>query len=334
MHPPAELCEERRMSTDAGQRIMVVEDDTGIRRILRFQLETAGYEVVEAPNGIAALETIDQAEPDLVILDFMMPQMNGQAVCRKIREQRRYHDLPIIFLTAKTDAESKIMTLGDGANDYLTKPYDPKELLLRIRNLLGWGQAQRDRNPLTGLPGNLAIESELHSRLLRHSVFAFLYLDLDHFKAYNDYYGYRDGDNVIRLLSEILTESVFCHGGGDDFVGHVGGDDFVVITTPERADDVCAFIISQFDAKVPGLYHPEDRERGFVEVENRRGELERFPVVSVTIAVVETNRYQIDHIAKLNDLVTELKHLGKQRQGSVVVRDQRAEPLPRTGSDG
>lgn len=322
------------MSTETKHRIMVVEDDPGIRRILRFQLETAGYEVAEASNGLVALEMINDVEPDLVLLDYMMPQMNGQAVCRKIREQRRFHDTPIIFLTAKTDSESKIMSLGDGANDYLTKPYDPKELLLRIRNLLGWGQAQRDRNPLTGLPGNLAIESEVTSRLKRHTVFAFLYLDLDHFKAYNDYYGYRDGDNVIRLLSEILTESVFCHGGGDDFVGHVGGDDFVVITTPDRADDVCEFIISQFEEKVPALYQPEDRDAGYVEVENRRGELERFPIVSVTIAVVETNRYRITHIAMLNDLVAELKHLGKQRQGSVVIRDQRVHHLPRTGSDG
>jgi diguanylate cyclase (GGDEF)-like protein len=322
------------MSSIDSKRIFVVEDDPGIRRIVRFQLEAAGYEVCEAPDGKTALEKLEEVDPDLVLLDFMMPHLSGQDVCRRIREHRRYCDLPIIFLTAKADLESRLVSLKDGANDYLTKPFESKELLLRIRNLLGWGESQRDRNPLTGLPGNLAIESELQGRLARDKAFAFLYVDLDHFKAYNDFYGYRDGDNVIRLLSEILSEAVRSHGDEDGFVGHVGGDDFVVITAPESADAIGSYVISNFDQRVRDLYRAEEQDAGYVEVMNRLGELERSPLLSTTIAVVESDQYQITHVAMLIDLVTDLKRRGKQHPGSVVVRDQRRPQAPRTGSDG
>ena len=316
--------------------ILVIDDDDGIRGVLRAQLETAGYQVTEAPDGPAGLQSLLEDEPDLVLLDLMMPGMDGHAVCRKIREQRRFQDLPIIFLTANTDNQSRIISLDYGANDFLDKPYDRQELLLRIRNLIGWGQSQRDRNPLSGLPGNTAIEAEIQDRMQKGTHFAFLYLDLDHFKAYNDYYSYRAGDDVIKLMSEILLDVVDQRGERADFVGHIGGDDFVVITAPERAAKICSETIKIFDERILGFYRTKEREQGYVEVENRRYELERIPLVSLTIALVESDRYEISHVAELNDLVAELKHRGKQFSGSVVVRDQR-EPRPwlgRTGSDG
>ena len=316
--------------------ILVVDDDDGIRSVLRAQLETAGYQVTEAPDGPTGLQLLLDDEPDLVLLDLMMPGMDGHAVCRKIREQRRFHDLPIIFLTANADNQSTIISLDHGANDFLGKPYSRKELLLRIRNLIGWGQSQRDRNPLSGLPGNAAIESEIQGRMKNGTEFAFLYLDLDHFKAYNDYYNYRAGDDVIGLLSQILIDVVDKDGEKEDFIGHIGGDDFVVITAPERAEKICSEMINIFDNKIPGFYRTKEREQGYVEVENRKYELERFPLVSLTIALVESNRYDISHVAELNDLVAELKHRGKQFSGSVVVRDEReSRPwLRRTGSEG
>lgn len=317
-------------------RILVVEDDSSIRRILRLQLEAEGYDVTEAEDGMTALKTLETMTPDLVLLDVMMPDMDGNTVCRKIREQRRLQSLPIIFLTAKSATESKIMGLDGGANDYLTKPYERKELLLRIKNLIGWGRAQRDSNPLTGLPGNPAIEAEVQDRLANEEVFAFLYLDLDYFKAYNDFYSYRAGDEVIKLLATVLTEVVEEIGNPRDFVGHVGGDDFVGLTTPDLADAVCSSIITRFDERILACYQDRERNQGYVEVENRRNQTERFPLVSVTIALVESDRYNIEHIAMLNDVVAELKRHGKKHQGSVVIRDRRQDPpeLLRTGSDG
>jgi diguanylate cyclase (GGDEF)-like protein len=274
--------------------------------------------------------------PDLVLLDMMMPNVDGRAVCRSIRADRRLRHLPIIFLTAKSTIDSKIEGLDDGANDYLTKPYDRKEMLVRVRNLIGWSRTERHSNPLTGLPGNPAIEAEVEALLKEGKVFAFMYVDLDYFKAYNDYYSYRAGDEVIKFLSRLLVETVEQKGNPTDFVGHVGGDDFVVISTPGRAEEIATDIIARFDAEIPEYYRPVERERGYVEIENRQGKVERFPLLSVTIALVDSDRYQIDHVAMLNDVVAELKRLGKQRPGSVVIRERRTSSSQtlRTGSDG
>jgi PleD family two-component response regulator len=317
-------------------RILVVDDDEWILRMVSTVLRNEKYEIITASDGEEGLATALTTRPDLIILDVMMPGMDGYTVCRKIREERRFQKLPVLFLTAKHEVESRMLSLDNGANDYLTKPYDRRELLLRVRNHINTSRAQRDSNPLTGLPGNYAIELELKTRLERSEDFALLYIDLDNFKAYNDTYSYRAGDRVIQLTAQLLNQVFDQNGNRKDFIGHIGGDDFVAITTLEKADAICNAFVSAFDCAVLDHYRPEDKARGYVEVENRRFQLERFPLVSVTIALVETDRYQIDHIAMLNDVVADLKKRGKRIPGSVVVRDQRtsAPPVPRTGSDG
>ena len=315
--------------------ILVVEDDPSIRHILKLQLEMEGYEVMEAEDGSIALERVQERTPDLILLDMMMPNMDGHTTCKHLRADHRFRNLPVIFLTAKSDVNSKLEGLVEGGNDYLTKPYDRGELIQRIKNLLVYGRANRHSNPLTGLPGNLSIEAELEKRMRSGADFAFLYLDLDHFKAYNDFYGYREGDRVIQLLADVLWRAVVEHGSEADFVGHVGGDDFVILAEVAQAGAVAEAVLRDFDQQVLALYQPRERDQGFVEIENRRGEVERFPLVSVTIAMVETARYDIEHVAMLNDVVAELKKLGKQQPGSVIIRDRRQDPpVLRTGSDG
>ena len=316
--------------------ILIAEDDPSLRRILRMQLEGAGFAVLEAADGDQALRILEETVPDLVLLDMMMPNLDGNETCMRIRADRRFRHLPVIFLTAKATPESKIEGLHEGANDYLTKPYDGRELVLRIRNLIAWGRAQRHSNPLTGLPGNPAIAAEVDRRLEQTRPFAFLYVDMDDFKAYNDFYSYRAGDEVIRLLARVLTAAVDEHGNPDDLVGHVGGDDFVVVTTPDRADTIAEAVVAGFDGQILDYYQPRDRERGYVEIENRQGKRERFPLVSVTIALVASDECNIEHVAQLNDVVAELKRRGKQIPGSVVVRERRHSQgdTLRTGSDG
>jgi len=315
--------------------VLVVEDDPNIRKILRIQLMKAEYDVTLAEDGEAALRILRDISPDLVLLDVMMPKMDGFAVCREIRADRRHAHLPIVFLTAKTGPQARVDGLIEGANDYISKPYTQNELLLRIKNLIAWSRAQRHSNPLTGLPGNISIEAEISSRLAGGD-FSFLYIDLDNFKAFNDTYSYRAGDEVIKLMARILQEVTSEMGSPDDFVGHVGGDDFVVITRPLRSSTIAAEVISRFDRDILEYYRPEDRERGTVLVENRRGEMEEVPLVGVTIAQVDSDRHQIDHLAMLNDIVAGLKHHGKQQRGSTVVKERRRSSLPplRTGSEG
>jgi diguanylate cyclase (GGDEF)-like protein len=230
------------------------------------------------------------------------------------------------MLTAKADIHDKVSGLENGANDYLTKPYHRQELLQRVQNILLWSRAQRDASPLTGLPGNIAIEGEVNRRIAIEKAYAFLYADIDNFKVLNDYYGYARGDEAIRATAEILTEAVAQQGNPDDFIGHVGGDDFVIITSPDKADAIANQTVQRFDARITSFFQQADLDRGYIEVLDRQGVMRRFPVMSLTVAVVTSDATRpIAHYARLIDTVAELKRYGKSQTGSVVVHDRRSD---------
>ena len=307
-------------------RILVVDDEPPIREILKFQLENAGYNVLCARDGGEGLHMVATDPPDLVLLDLMMPEMDGYEVCRRMKSDYGARHIPIIILTARSELEEKLKGLENGANDYVTKPFSMSELLVRVKNVLQWSQSQREANPLTGLPGNVSIDRELNQRIERKEPFAFIYTDIDNFKAFNDYYGYARGDEVIRRTSRILTDAVIECGNEGDFVGHIGGDDFVVMTTPERASAIARIVIDHFEKGMTDLFEPEDLERGYLKIRKRTGEIMKIKSLGITLAIVTNEKGHISHIGRVADIATELKRYGKSINGSVVVRERRAEP--------
>ncbi|MCD6380566.1 response regulator [bacterium] len=306
-----------------AQKILVVDDEEHIRRILKFQLERNGYKVICAENGKEGLHSAQKILPDLIILDLMMPLMDGLEVCARLKEEFQTSKIPIIMLTAKSEMHDKILGLKNGANDYLIKPYSNDELLLRVNNVLDWGQKQKDANPLTGFSGNKAIKSKLEELIENSESFAFLYVDIDNFKAYNDYYGYQKGDETILFLSDIIKEAVNSTGDKRDFIGHIGGDDFVVITSMDSAERVARRIIDEFDIGSVMLMNEEDISRGYLEIRNRMGEISKVPLMSLTIALVANERGRLKHFAHVSDIASELKKFGKEMDGSVLVRERR-----------
>jgi len=309
--------------SDAG-KILVIEDEPSLQALLRMQLQRAGYTVAVAGDGEEGLAAVEAVSPDLILMDVMMPRLDGNEVCRRLRSNVRTRQIPIIMLTARAEPDDRLRGLTVGANDYITKPYEQRELLVRVRNLLDWGRLQRDANPLTGLPGNIAIEAEATRRIASLAPFVFMQIDIDNFKAYNDFYNYHRGDQALRLTALILQRAVDDQGTSDDFVGHVGGDDFVLILAPEKAQEVGDGIVRRFDEEIPSLYSKNDRTRGYVQVENRQGKLERFPLMSLTIAAVSSDGKCFTHVAQISDVAAELKKYGKKQPGSVVVWDRRA----------
>jgi len=304
-------------------RILVVDDEPHIVQILKFTLEREGYQVFTAENGQRAIERAREAQPHLVLLDVMMPVMDGYEVCRKMREDFKMNQIPIIMLSAKGDSQARVEGLEGGANDYLVKPYSNDELLLRVKNVLEWNIKQKEANPLTGLPGNTAIERELKMRINKKEAYAFLYIDIDNFKAFNDYFGYQKGDEIITYLANILTKAVEKLGVKEDFVGHIGGDDFVLITAPSRGQFMAKYIIDEFDKGALFLLNEDDVKRGYFEVRNRQGELARISLMSITIALVLSTDNNIEHFAEINDIASELKSYGKKIKGSVVIKERR-----------
>jgi diguanylate cyclase (GGDEF)-like protein len=227
------------------------------------------------------------------------------------------------MLTARGLSADKLEGFAIGADDYIVKPFDTPELLARIRGVLRRSKDMRAQSPLTGLPGNVRIEEEIEGRVERDEEFAILYIDLDYFKAFNDHYGFMRGDQAIQATARLIEDTALEVTGGDAFVGHVGGDDFVAVVRPERAADAADAIVSRFDEHVPELYDPQDRDRGYIEVTNRRGELQRFSILTLSIGVATTEKRRFDHYAQAVAIATEMKQFTKAASGSSWAVDRR-----------
>jgi diguanylate cyclase (GGDEF)-like protein len=304
-------------------RILIVDDDPDIRDVLKLTLAEENYEVVEAGDGEEALKIITGKSPDLVLLDYKIPKLNGRQVCAKIKKDLLLRHLPVIMVTGKGDVSDKVSGLDAGADDYIVKPFEPKELLARIRMVLRRTQIDLEANPLTHLPGNVSILNELSKRLDSHAPLAACYIDLDKFKSYNDKYGFEHGDEVIRETARILIRTIQQYGNPSDFIGHIGGDDFMVITTPNVVDKVCEGLIAEFEKISPSLYNDEDRQKGFIIAKDRKGQEQKIPLLSVSIGVVTNEFREIEHMAQINEIGAELKQYAKSLERSNYVKDQR-----------
>jgi len=308
---------------NSSYRILIADDEPHIRQILRFTLERAGYQVYLASDGEDALKQAAELKPNLVLLDVMMPKVDGYEVCRRMRQDFSMNQIPVIMLSARGEQRDRVAGLEGGANDYLVKPYSNEELLLRVKNVLEWNIRQKEANPLTGLPGNTAIAREMIARIAQKKQFAFLYIDIDNFKGFNDYYGYQKGDEIIGFLADILRRTIDKLGGKDDFIGHIGGDDFVLVASPSRAEIMAQYVVDEFDRGSLMKLDPKDVKRGYLEIRDRQGELKKIPVMAVTIALVKSTDNQIEHFAEVNDIASSLKEYGKRIEGSVVVKERR-----------
>jgi PleD family two-component response regulator len=301
-------------------RILVVDDDNAIRTICREVLEHAGYEVRDLAGSETAVAEARRFRPDLVLLDVMMPVVDGFRTAERLRKDAQTELTPIIFLSAKGDTADKVRAFRSGAEDYVVKPFDAAELVARVGKALDRQARELGASPTTQLPGADAIQAEIERRLAARERTAMVcYLDLDNLKALNDYYGYAKADAVIRQTGDLMRDVVARVGGPGDFIGHIAGDDFVLVTTAERVDAVCGEICQRFDRLIPLYYDREDRTRGYIETNDRWGQLRRFPMMSVSIAAVS-----IDGVATYADLAERTsrgKAAAKAIPGSTFVRD-------------
>jgi diguanylate cyclase (GGDEF)-like protein len=266
--------------------VLVVDDSSTIREIVRSWLSKAGFTVVIASDGLEALNKLEEIIPDLILLDIEMPRLNGYDTCREIRNNLRTSNVPVIMLTSRADVDDKIMGLEFGADDYVTKPCDSRELTARVEANIRRSTQEREASPLTGLPGNVQIHDQIEKRIKLGRSFALFYLDIDNFKCFNDGCGFTQGDKVIRVLADMITDTVSKMGNPTDFVGHIGGDDFILISSPEKVDSICREIIQKFDSQVPNLYSEADRTRGYIYAENREGKKSKCGIMTLSIGVV------------------------------------------------
>lgn len=304
-------------------KILIVDDEPDIRDILKITLSEENYEIFEAADGEEALRIIRSKPLDLVLLDYKIPKVEGPQVCRMVKKDLLLRHLPIIMVTGKGEVTDKIDGIDAGADDYVVKPFEPKELMARIRMVLRRTERDLEANPLTRLPGNIAIISELTKRIEKKELFAVCYVDLDKFKSYNDKYGFEHGDEVIRETARILIRTIQECGAPDDFIGHIGGDDFVVVTIPARTDALCSRIIEYFDNTMPSFYTEADRKNGYIVAHNRQGQEQKISLLSISIGVVSNELRPITHVAEVGEIGAELKAVAKGVEKSNYVKDKR-----------
>jgi diguanylate cyclase (GGDEF)-like protein len=253
----------------------------------------------------------------------MMPRIDGFEVAQRLRRNPQTANTSIIMLTAKALSTDKVLGLTAGADDYIIKPFDPIELLARVKGTLRRAKEMRNLSPLTGLPGNIRIQEEIERMVREDRPFAVLYADLDNFKAYNDQKGFVRGDRLIQTAARVIQDAIVEFAGSDGFVGHVGGDDFVAVMPPEAAEDAAKRIVEGFDEQIGGFYDPEDLERGYVEVEDRRGVLQQVPLVGISIGIATTQVRRFAHYGEAVAVATEMKQFAKREVRSSYAVDRR-----------
>jgi diguanylate cyclase (GGDEF)-like protein len=303
--------------------VLIADDDRDIVRFVEVNLRLEGFEVITAHDGQDALAKALAGQPDLILLDVMMPRMDGYEVCKKLRADGRSAHVPVIMLTARSLSADKVLGLTAGADDYIIKPFDPMELIARVKTTLRRAGEMRALSPLTGLPGNHRIEAEIRRRMAQEAPIAVAYADLDNFKSYNDRYGFLRGDEVISMAAQVVRRATHDAAGPAGFVGHIGGDDFVAVLSPEAAEDFAQRVMAGFDDRIPDLYDPEDAEAGVIVVEDRQGLLRHFPLVSVSMGIACNARRRVTDHRELVATATELKAVAKRKPGSAYAIDRR-----------
>lgn len=305
------------------KRILIVDDDIIYREEIRKVMENIGYEVDEAKTGLEAINIINKKLPDLIVLDVILPDIDGFKILNRLKEDISTKHVPVILLSSIEKAEEKAKGIILGAADFITKPFSAIEFSARIEMLLERTEEEYSASPTTRLPGNISIEKAIMRRIAKKLSFAACYCDLDNFKAYNDTYGFSKGDIIIRLTAQIIMEAMKKLGNNDDFLGHIGGDDFILITTPDKVDQISKKIIDTFDRIIPFYYAKEARKIGYIESLDRQGRQNRFPIMTISIVVVSNVNREIRHIGEVSDISAELKKYAKMQTGSKVVKDRR-----------
>lgn len=261
--------------------------------------------------------------PSLIIINEDSIKIDIVKLCQKIRSNEDNGITPIIVISSNSEKEHRLNVLKTAVEYYIRKPMDKDYMYHTVKNLMRLMYMNRRVSPLTGLPGNVQIHAELKKRVLKKEEFAVLYADLDHFKEYNDVYGFLKGDEMIKYTARTIVRNIHSLKDNDCFVGHIGGDDFVAIVSKANYEEICQNIIAQFDKYIKQYFNEEDIENGYLEVENRKGVLEQFPLTSISIGVVEADYGRFENILEIGEVGAQVKHVAKTIMGSSYAIDRR-----------
>jgi GGDEF domain-containing protein len=275
----------------------------------------------DSPDEVVAL--VNRGYPAGVCVDGARFADPGQ-LCRQLKADAFSAIVPVVILAAGAAHEVVLTALDAGADEVLTDAMPEEEQLLRLRTLLRRADRDVSVHPTTRLPGTVQIERDIAHRIRSGEQFAVCYADLDHFKEFNDRYGYNSGDGVIRMLARLLRDVVKGYSP-EGFIGHIGGDDFIFNIALDRMKPACEEILEVFDELIPYQYTEDDRRAGYFLGRDRRGNILWVPLMSLSIGVVTNQHRRFTHTARVSELATEMKTFAKKMPGSVYAVDRRSD---------
>lgn len=305
------------------QEIYIIEDENElyeqITNLFRYEKNVSFSSI-----PTSEIDYVLQNIPTLIIINEDKINIDTIGMCRRIRENEDNRATPIIVISSNLNKEHRLKILDTAVEYYIKKPIDIDYLYYTIKNLVKLIYVNRGVSPLTGLPGNMQIEAELKRRLRKKTGFSILYFDLDNFKAYNDIYGFLKGDEIIKLTARIIQRNIHDLDVEESFIGHIGGDDFVAIVSSQiDFERICQNIIIEFDYEILEYFSNEDSENGYMEITNRKGVLEQFPLVSLSIGVVVVEKGNYRNIIEIAEVGAQVKHVAKTTQGSTYIINRR-----------
>ena len=289
-------------------RLLIVEDDIDIANMLEIYFSGLHYEVEIAGRGSEALEKTRQRLPHLIVLDIMLPDIDGYEVCRTLRTQTRTSHIPVIFLTQKDERSDRLQGLELGADDYITKPFDIEELRLRVYNAIARSERESLTDPHTNLPSGQLIEEKLR-QIIRQEGWAFLDIRLINFDTFKEAYGFVASDNVLRYTASLIGEVVDESGTVNDFVGHTGNDHFIIISTEESSSLIREQLIERFSEEILTHYNYLDRQKGYVQYSGDGGKPEQSPIISISVGIVTPSEHEFTDIREITELAANTRRL-------------------------
>ncbi|MDI6641103.1 MAG: response regulator [Elusimicrobiota bacterium] len=301
-------------------KILIADDDLEIQELLSFTLKNEDYQVSIASDGEEAIQKVYNEHPDLIILDIMMPKISGYEVLERLRADPRTSLLPIIMLTSLTPVKDRITGIKLGADEYITKPFDPYELVARIEGLLRRVKIELSANPLTGLPGTASFENKLKELISDNQSFNVFYLDIDNFKSFNDKYGPERGDMVLKNFANILCRISSELNDKLAFVWNLSADDFVLITSCEQDIElITKKIIESFKNMIIQEYDEPTRQRGYFWWVSRNGREVKVPIATLSIGAIKVLPRDYQHHSQIIEQLKEMWKIAKFKEGNSYV---------------
>lgn len=306
-----------------GEKVLVVEDEQHLAELASIKLSNAGYRVLTAADGEEALAKVKSSKPDLIVLDLTLPVKDGFEVCFDLRKDPETRDMPIILLLSKGQDPAQVKAMGLRVDDFLLKPFSPRDILIKVNTLMARARYLKEANPLTGWPGKQHIHNQIARLLEEKRPFDLLFLDLDNFRIYNQVYGFAKGNEVIKYLAALIRDCLSALVEVDFYLGHYGGDDFVLLLPPKTGEKIAGEIIKRFEGGIKEMYNPEDRERGGIVAHNRQGIAKQWPIMTISAALVNNEKNHYTDPLEIEAVGHELLRYAKSMPGSNYVWDRR-----------